>query len=161
MKEQSLQHDIITRFRELGHQCTKLPSGLVKTADGRMIAMGSAGTPDLVLGLHEDDDWIYAVCEVKRPDGRLSWLQILNLRAHEAAKRRWLVATSTDDVDRFLEEPSYHGPYEIIKNVFNIEYTPNLPTHAPRSKPSIYDPLIEAGRARILAVREAESEPPF
>ena len=124
--------------------------------------MGNAGMCDLTIGLRHPTYWEIAFCEVKLPLGKLSYRQILTLKEHQKAGRLWMVADSWDSVDKWLHDPTYHGPEKFTRAILD----PSFQYEAPRTrtivkKPHPLDPVLAEYHKRLERERNDMDKPPF
>ena len=132
-----------------------------------MIRMADAGQPDILVGIKtEKGTHEIGFIECKLPKGRLSWVQFKTLREHHEKERRWCIATSLDEVDKFLNDKNYHGSNKFADEVIRGDKqfdTKSLDRRKAKlaSKPNPYQSLIDQ-RNKKLEQREDELPPiPF
>lgn len=97
--EHAIQQTIIDWLQYKGFMVWRHNSGMVRTAHNTMVRMGVAGMPD-VFALK--DGFLIGV-EIKRPGNKPTDIQermLKELREHGAGT---IVATSVDDVERYLK----------------------------------------------------------
>jgi len=125
MKESDIQRAIIDYLHLVGCYAIKIQSGAaINAMTGTFIQMAEKGTPDLIVSRKpfiRDDRKCFEIgfVEVKTPVGRLSDAQIYRLRDLHKRGHSWCVATSIDDIKRWLDDVTYHGPTKLVDKVFD------------------------------------------
>lgn len=121
MKESPIQEAIKHLLQWKGCIVLRMNSGIIQ--DARSMAwvhLQKAGTPDLLVGIPKDGNFIIGWIETKRSrGGRLSDDQVRELRAYHAKGVPWLVADCVEDAERWLSDLSYHGAEKYTKDVLS------------------------------------------
>jgi len=97
--EKDVQAMIMAYLRMRGFYTLRLNAGALPNAQGRLVRMLPAGTPDVCFGLTVDGLTYLAFVEVKRVGGRQSERQKLCQQDLDARGIPYILATSVDDMD--------------------------------------------------------------
>ncbi len=98
--EKDIQASIVAYLRFRNFYVMRLNAGALPNAQGRLVRMLPAGTPDVCFGLTVDGLTYLAFVEVKRVGGRQSERQKLCQQDLDARGIPYVLATSIDDVER-------------------------------------------------------------
>lgn len=163
MHERDIQKAILNGLHLMGISAYRMNSGTFVNKETNTWIQGHApGTPDIMCEYKSGDHYLIGWIEVKVPKGKLSWVQIKFLKEAHSKGIPWLVATSWDDVTRWLKEPLYHGVDKQISAVLDPNYVHEYRT--PRSsldRPNPYQGLIDERNRRAKEQELLRGEPPF
>lgn len=159
MKEQDIQHAIMTALRERGCYVVKIQAGAFKNSEGRFIQLAPAGTAGLLIGR---PDGLFGAIECKAKGGVLSHKQRLTLRDMDKRGLCYAVMDDPADVETWLRDRSWHGNARYVEQIWTDVPEPQ----ARRLKPlglehTPWGALKAESDARRVSYEQTLGEPPF